>query len=117
MELLRWFHCCTSHYLDLTSPDVAESLGFALHPNTLPALGPLQVEGGDEGKSDRGQVLLHTTAGHPDERGQGVLCDGVVDAVGQHVSWRTNQVSEPLRIATIRCSAHAPRLSATDLGR
>ena len=74
--------------LSLTSPDVPQSLGLALHPHALPVAGPLQVEGGDERQSDAGQVLLHTAAGHPDQRGQRVLADGVIDAVCQHVAWR-----------------------------
>lgn len=77
----------------LTSPDVSESLSLALHPNTLPVVGPLQVEVGDEWQSDAGQVLLHTAAGHPDQRGQRVLTDRVINTVGQHVAWRGEEES------------------------
>lgn len=77
----------------LTSPDVSESLSLALHPYTLPAVCSVQVEGGDERQSDGGQVLLHTAAGHPDQRGQRVLTDGVINAVCQHIAWRREQES------------------------
>ena len=79
--------------LSLTSPDVAESLSFALHADTLPAVGGIQVEGGDERQSDAGQVLLHTAAGHPDQGGQRVLADGVINAVCQHITWRGEEES------------------------
>lgn len=77
----------------LTSPDVPQSFRLLLHPNALPAGGPLQVERGDEGQRDGGQVLLHAAARHPDERGQRVVADGVIDAVGQHVPWRREEES------------------------
>lgn len=77
----------------LTSLDVPQSLGLAIHPDALPVARPVQVEAGDEGQGDGGQVLLHTAAGHPDQRGQGVLADGVIDAVCQHVTWRREEGS------------------------
>lgn len=81
------------HRRSLTSPDVAQSLRLLLHPDALPAVGLLQVERGDEGQRDGGQVLLHAAARHPDERGQRVVADGVIDAVGQNVPWRREEES------------------------
>lgn len=59
----------------LTSLDVAQCLCLLSHSDALPPAGPLQVQSGNEGQCDGGQVLLHAAAGHLDEPGQGVVAD------------------------------------------
>lgn len=94
----------------LTSLDVLQSLCLAIHPDALPVACSLQVEGGDERQSDGGQVLLHTAAGHPDQRGQRVLADGVIDAVCQHVTWRREAGSVHPSVRAVHiCSAPSQR--------
>ncbi len=72
----------------LTCADMVNGFITALHANSLPLIGAVQIMSGNERKSHIDHVLLSTSTGLANKATHEVSTDGLLDCLTDLLTWR-----------------------------